>query len=315
MGLYDRGVFVTAILFAFGVFCWFNIPRENLKPLKTGSFQYRASMKKPREKVAITTICVDSTEFGVEEVGEGTANLYRDITMDNHKQYAAMHGYDYFPVTKPLAQFKGTNISDVRWHKSFVVQDLLLRYDWVFWSDCDAMFMNFTMPLPIPREIVPSFHVAVPHMIIIGDNYQAINSGQFLIDNSQWSKNFLDQIHIARPPSNRDRRHNCGQDTKDNPVFNWLLWGNCTVSSGSGSTLALCQAQVNRSLFPNELGCFEFNTYPRSYNGMSPERRSSVYRVHVPGNQNDKVKFVNAFKHVVSTDGGPVSAKFVWPIN
>eukprot|EP00040_Diaphanoeca_grandis_P008288 m.44739 g.44739 ORF g.44739 m.44739 type:complete len:308 (-) comp19764_c0_seq2:217-1140(-) len=307
MGLYECSVFCVTTLFVCGVLYWVNLPKQNFNldhrtPVR---LKKRQTLTKAQERVAVTTICVDDAT--------GSANLYRDITMANHKAFSATHGYDYFPVTEPLEHLKGTNLSDVRWHKSFVVQDLLLRYDWVFWSDCDAMFMNFSLPLPIPRA-TPSSGSAVPHMIVIGDNYQAINSGQFLIDNSQWSLNILSQIPSARVPWNRDRKHNCGNAGKDNPVFNWVLWRNCTVSSGSGASLTACQAQVNRSLFPNQLGCSEFNTYPRSYANMSPEKRTTVFRVHFPGNQLDKVKFVNAFKGLVSTDGSPSSAELVWPI-
>ena len=100
-------------------------------------------------------MAVHVTPLPPAQVGEGTAGTYRDITTANHRAYARAWGYHYEVLTKPLAELDGTRWTDVRWHKSFLVARLLAGpgragqgdqgdqgFSHVFWTDCDALFMN-----------------------------------------------------------------------------------------------------------------------------------------------------------------------------
>ena len=219
--------------------------------------------------------------------GLSTAGDYRNITMYNHKQYANAHGYDYRVLTSPFKNGITTNLSDVRWHKSFMVKFLLATYNWVFWTDCDSLFMNFSMPLPIPKTNAPNS----PHFIFCGDHNNAINTGQFLIDNSTWSRSLLDQIHM-------NKHAECG-DKFDNAAFNWVLWKNCAVSRSSVTTMSQCQAKIKVAVYPWALGCASFNTYPDVFLRLNANDRRTVFRVHFPGDQHKKLTYANQIQQYV----------------
>jgi hypothetical protein len=98
--------------------------------------------------VAIVTICLD-VSLHEKELGIGLAAHYRNTTMENHRAYAEFHGYHYRAVTEPLKAVP-LEYNDVRWHKTFLVEEALQEHVWVLWTDCDALFLNFAMPLPVP---------------------------------------------------------------------------------------------------------------------------------------------------------------------
>ena len=158
----------------------------------------RASTSKEPPSVAIATICsvVD------KDVGSGTGNgglrvgPWRNITMENHAAYAAAQGYTYLPLLQPIGwlndikdnskrEAAGTLLSvpqglplyleNIRWHKSFYVRALLRKYDWVFWTDCDTLFLDFAQPMPIPGTSSADIPVHDPagdgpHFIFNGDH-------------------------------------------------------------------------------------------------------------------------------------------------
>lgn len=235
--------------------------------------------------VAIASICVDTTEY--THAGLGSTGTYRNITMHNHKEYARVHGYKYRVLTVPIVT-QHSNVSMVYWHKSFLVLQLLVNFKWVFWTDCDALFMNFSIPLPIPNTTKTNVH-----MVISGDYNNAINTGQFLIDNSIWSKNIMSNIHTNLKPE-------CG-DRFDNAAFNWVLWGNCAVSKGWASSLKACESKLKQAIYPNALKCANINTYPSAYERMSTKDRLSVFRVHFPGDQRKKLMYAKKYNNFVYT--------------
>ena len=85
-------------------------------------------------------MCVDEGESRAPDGQKNTARNYMHITMANHAAYANAHGYPYIPLTKAFAGLRG---KDVRYHKLGWVRQLLDNYTWVFYTDCDSLFVDF----------------------------------------------------------------------------------------------------------------------------------------------------------------------------
>lgn len=93
--------------------------------------------------------------------------------------YAEKNGYDACLFTEFLDQRMGY------WYKIIATKKVLDQYDWVFYLDSDAIVMNDSIKLED----------------LIDDNYDIVAcndggpvpilSGQFLIKNSKWSHQFL----------------------------------------------------------------------------------------------------------------------------
>lgn len=215
--------------------------------------------------------------------------------MKNHGDYAKYNGYDYRVLTAPVEGLANTTHADVRWHKSFLVKSLLATYEWVFWTDCDALFMNFSMSLPVPATNLPTR----PHFILCGDINNAINTGQFLIDNSVWSMDFLSKVHET-PVMSMKEVSDCGGGT-DNAVFNLVLWNNCKVSKARVKTMDACNGKIKQAVDPWALACAPLNTYKADYFRMSPLERTKVLRMHFAGPQTTKLKDIQRYSKMVVT--------------
>ena len=224
----------------------------------------------PTMLVAIASICVNVTQY--TGTGAGMADSYMHLTMQNHAKYAARHGYTYSITTEPSKHIKRHEHRDVRWDKVYRVQELLDHYDWVFWTDCDALFMNLERPLSFPTHN--------QHIVMAGDMNYGFNAGQFLIDNSVWSRAFLSDV---LSPSNR----RCGVG-KDNPAFNWALFKNCNIAKRGASTVTACLENLNLSNTLQVADCGDIITY-------HPHYQSNTFRMHFPGDQHRKLSLIKHY--------------------
>jgi len=75
----------------------------------------------------------------------------------------------------------------VAWNKILIVKKLLETYDFVFWVDSDALFVNFNEDIRNEIEEGKDLYL-VKHFI---KGRFVPNSGSFLIRKSEWSNNFL----------------------------------------------------------------------------------------------------------------------------
>lgn len=121
--------------------------------------------------------------------------------------YATKHGYDFLLLNSSYQDYK----DPVSWFKIEWLRDNLKNYDWVFWSDADALIMNqnikledlinFASARPSSLWISPvrtPIQVELPELveknyIIAYDDYSPC-MGNFLIKNSAWSHEFLNKI-------------------------------------------------------------------------------------------------------------------------
>lgn len=108
-----------------------------------------------------------------------------DLCYQSIKRYAERNGIDAMVLH---------NIASDRpapWNKVLVIKELFARgYEFVFWVDADAIFVDFTRNIKDVIESDKNLYL-VKHMI---DSSDVPNTGAFLLKNNEWSHSFLDMI-------------------------------------------------------------------------------------------------------------------------
>ena len=108
-----------------------------------------------------------------------------DYTWNKNKQlYCELHGYSGINKT---TGFKGG--IPIGFEKCFFIKELLDKhpeYEWIWWTGSDAMITNFT--IKIEDKIDPNYD------LIIATDCNEINNDSFLIKNTQWAKDWMDEL-------------------------------------------------------------------------------------------------------------------------
>src|SRR5579872_786488 len=123
-------------------------------------------------KIAVVTMAIGSQYKDAVNAG-----------IINKQLYCKKHGYDFYCLSESLDASR-----PIPWSKILVVQNTLKnkKYDWVFWTDADALIMNDEIAL---EDIIDN-----DFNLIICKAHE-INSGQFLIKNCRWSHDFLNAVY------------------------------------------------------------------------------------------------------------------------
>ena len=109
----------------------------------------------------------------------------------NKRRYADLHGYDFIVSTQVADPSR-----PAAWSKILEVRKHLPNYDWLLFIDVDTLIMNPTVRLEdVADEKVDQ---------VIAADHNGINSGVWLVKNSEWSMFFLDELwaqeHLVRGP-------------------------------------------------------------------------------------------------------------------
>jgi len=269
-------------------------PRRTKPTVASASVQ-RARSNPLSSWLAITSVCVDEGDKRAPDGQENTARNYMHITMANHAAYAAVHGYPYRPLT---SSFPGMREKDVRYHKLGWVRQLLDNYTWVFYTDCDSLFIDFCVD--ISKALTRIERRSEGHninLVLTGDKGWAMNSGQFIVRNTEWSKDILYKASLE--PRNT---HGCVGN--DNAAFNWLLWADCSSTKGDFTTwwndVHRCRQAIQRSLYAEKLACAPLNTY--SQHLAEARKRGPVFRLHFAGSQKKKTRLIKLYAKSVDED-------------
>lgn len=152
----------------------FDIYRECPKP------EYEIVSDKPN--ICITTL-TDAAKAGVYQklVRWRNFNNLLEITWPNKQRYADLYGYQLFNESNTLDTSRPPS-----WSKIKAVQRLLNEEscDWVFWMDADTVIMNSTIT-------IESFLPANYDLVLSRQKGPSWNAGAWLIKNTEWSKQFL----------------------------------------------------------------------------------------------------------------------------
>lgn len=123
-------------------------------------------------------------------VVSGTSRL-RYATHVNHAAYCQRHAYDYHFDITPKA-----NLQKLFFHKVPAIKKYLAFYDWVFWIDDDAAFMQHDVSF---EDLVPEMtRSGEPDLIFCKSPtnrgfWTHLSSGNFFIRNTPVMHSFLNQ--------------------------------------------------------------------------------------------------------------------------
>lgn len=133
------------------------------------------------------------------------------ISGPNKAEYAFRHGYDFICKRNYKAYDR-----PISWYKIKHILELMPNYDYIFWSDADAVITNYNIKLEdiIQQEFIrqPNLFIS-PHntpgsepisinlpplnkvnYIIAQDNYSPC-MGNFIIKSCEWSYDFFHKIY------------------------------------------------------------------------------------------------------------------------
>lgn len=253
----------------------------------SGSWLASHTFSEPKPKIVIASLCAEEKK---DYYGAHT-DTYSNITTANHKRYAAKHGYDYIVKTEQY----NTDLP-VRYQKAILLLDILDKklWDWVFWTDCDTLFMKMSTPLEhfMPKESNVT-------MIISGDKNQVLNSGQFWIRDRGWVRDMLEVVKGGCQKQCACEKYHGGGDQQ---LFNYFVFnGDCAASrdktAGNLGTKAVCEKRVQQSPYKDELACAEIMTNDGDYAKHKAEGK--LFRVHVAGGQAGKYGLLKKFAGLV----------------
>lgn len=106
----------------------------------------------------------------------------------NKIKYANKHGYAIHLYDEVL-----DNNFHPAWSKILAVQKHINDYDWILWSDADSLIMDFNVKL---EDIIDNkFDFIICQDCQYDDNNKRLNTGVFLIKNSEWAKSFLNRLN------------------------------------------------------------------------------------------------------------------------
>lgn len=161
--------------------------------------------------------------------------------------YCNNQGYDFvlgkdFDASRPIS-----------WSKIPLINRTLPKYDFVFWSDADAMVVNYDVRL---EQMFGDFLDTDKHMVVTRDVAGNINLGNFLIRNCPWSFELLRKVWEETQFLNND----------------W--WENAAFIHLFGSDVGI---REHTAVVPHDR--YTFNSYPHYPN----DYRKGDFIVHFAG--------------------------------
>jgi hypothetical protein len=130
-------------------------------------------------KLAVITLCI----------GELYQKRWHSSVITK-RIYCKKNGYDFIYIENSLDSTRKPH-----WSKIKALQDNLDKYDWIFYSDADAHFMNLDFKL---ENIIEKY--AKDNFMIITEDKNMINSGNFFIKNNNSANQFLKDVYAEYPP-------------------------------------------------------------------------------------------------------------------
>eukprot|EP00927_Polykrikos_kofoidii_P056776 TRINITY_DN50859_c0_g1_i1.p1 TRINITY_DN50859_c0_g1~~TRINITY_DN50859_c0_g1_i1.p1 ORF type:complete len:489 (-),score=48.01 TRINITY_DN50859_c0_g1_i1:42-1478(-) len=123
----------------------------------------------------------------------GAVTTLPELSVPNHRAFSAKHGYHYVVHTDlPLPEGVEAHYS-----KMVVVHDRFAGVDppdWIFFIDCDAFFTNFDTSVEEILRAYDNIHAAQAAHFFVAEDPGGINTGVFIVRNSQWSIDFLKRV-------------------------------------------------------------------------------------------------------------------------
>ena len=237
----------------------------------------------------------------------GAAHEYGTVVHANHVRYAVTNGYDYATRIQPYHD----DGRDIRWAKVKLLASLLSRgWRWAFWTDADSLF---NCRVRLEDAVATGIPLAAgsddgPSLVFSGDQNSMINSGQLLMRNSSWSRDFLSRVWSIYPPSANESWH-CKRPgeailpEEDQNAFQVALWEGLeqrhhTARKSCAETIwqqhKALTASACASLLSKLRPSFRAHVRCVPQELMNSYDSVRAFRVHVPGDQKAKLERLTA---------------------
>lgn len=108
-----------------------------------------------------------------------------EIAYSKNKEYADKHGYDF-------RCSHDTFKTHYFFHKFHLIKELLKDYDYIFWIDADAYFVNYD-------KKIEDFITDPEKLFIVAIDQEYLNTGVFIIKNHEISDRILDTVINVGP--------------------------------------------------------------------------------------------------------------------
>jgi hypothetical protein len=124
-------------------------------------------------------IRIISLACGEEYIEKWQTGILTKMDYCRKNNYGFIQDYNCLDVTRPAP-----------WSKIRMVQRELERTDFIVWLDADTIIMN-------NKHRIEEFLIDMKkdHFLLIGEDYNAINSGVFIIKNCEISRVFLEDVY------------------------------------------------------------------------------------------------------------------------
>jgi len=116
----------------------------------------------------------------------------------NHETYCQHHAYDYAAFDVGIERNREAHYSKIPMIQAFL---FVHNYKYAFWTDYDALFMNFSMSVHDIFEMAGGGKRVGQNFSMIGSQGQKYwqNSGHMLFRNTDWTKQFLEDVWKVYP--------------------------------------------------------------------------------------------------------------------
>lgn len=186
--------------------------KEKLHYLK----QCLKQAKSPSKRSSKKRVCV-VTGY----TSDGDWKQLGDFTSGTKQAYCRKWGYDFRICTTGFDD----SSSELQNKLSFI-KDALNDYEWVLWTDADAMITN-------PNISLEPFLESKEELVIAQDNYGKLNTGVFFLRDSAFAQYFLDEVLRKKNPKPDIRELSNGHiRIESGKRFN-SFYGNENCSDGS----------------------------------------------------------------------------------
>ncbi|KAI9599038.1 hypothetical protein BDF19DRAFT_429900 [Syncephalis fuscata] len=151
--------------------------------------------------VAVVTSAHIFDENCMLDAGMASASLKR--------AYAIRHGYSFVARSAEYAQQSRHKHRGPGWGRLDVIQKVLPKYDWILWTDMDAIIVNDTkrvMDLFNMWEQQKELKFSEKHLILtrVPGDEKNVDPGVMLVRNSAWSRNFIQAVQKRAEYYDRD---------------------------------------------------------------------------------------------------------------
>lgn len=266
------------------------------------NYKYSQLPGRPKKKLKIAIL----TYYSNDRYG----NELRQLTWTNKQKYAADHGYDVFDINSIPSMAARLVEEREKMHNFFFYKYLAIaeafkglmsskRYDYVVWSDPDAIYLNYSKRY---EDIIDErFDVIVttgppnhPQWGLV------VNTGGFIVKNSEFGARFLEEVLYMS-------QNHCGEFLLENPEAGSPLNGWLQVCGADGAYW-LSDQGIIQALFSfkkSDYKCHIKKTWMRAFNSEFPWYGQGDLAVHFPGRGlEEKKKLIKAFVHHLDVSTG-----------